>query len=58
MTEIRLKSFHINQFLIQKQIPNDIRLKIMSFLDYLAEYKRKYKLEENEVLGMLNDTLK
>ena len=40
--DIKLKSFHINQFLIHNEIPNEIRHKIMSYLDYLAEYKKKY----------------
>jgi len=56
--DIKLKSFHINQFLIHNEIPNEIRHKIMSYLDYLAEYKKKYKLEEKDVLEMLNDNLK
>ena len=37
--EIKLKSFHINQFLIYRDIPNELRLKIMSYLDYLCEHK-------------------
>ena len=56
--EIKLKSFHINQFLRHKEIPNDTRLRIMSYLGYLVEYKKKYKLEENEVLDMLNENLR
>ena len=37
--EFRTKMLHINQFMIKKSIPNKIRLKVMSYLDYLYEYK-------------------
>lgn len=30
----------------------------MDYLDYLVDYKKKYKLEEKDVLGMLNLTLR
>ena len=30
----------------------------MSYLDYLADYKREFKLEESEALEMLNDNLR
>lgn len=40
-----------------KHIPKDLKIKIMSYLDYMCEYKRMYKLEESEVLSMLNTTL-
>lgn len=56
--EFKLKSLHINQFLQSKDIPNEFRLEIMTYLEYLIEYKRNYKLEENEVLEMLNDNLR
>jgi hypothetical protein len=38
--EIKLKSFHINQFLRNKEIPNDMRMRIMSYLEYLVENKK------------------
>ena len=56
--EFRTKMLHINQFLMKHEIPNDLRLKIMSYLDYMCEYKKKSKLDENEVLEMLNETLR
>ena len=57
-SEFREKMLHINQFLIKKSIPNELRIKIMSYLDYLADYKREFKLEESEALEMLNDNLR
>ena len=56
--EYKLKSLHMNQFLMHKEIPNDFRLKIMTYMQYLIDYKQRYKLEENEVLDMLNENLK
>ena len=58
VSEFRLKILHINQFMIHKNIPTDLRTTIMSYLDYLCDYKRMYKLQEGEVLEMLNDTLR
>jgi hypothetical protein len=56
--DIKLKSFHINQFLMARNIPNSFRVKIKSYLEDLVDYKKQYKLEENEVLAMLNDNLR
>jgi hypothetical protein len=56
--EFRTRMLHINQFLMKRDIPNELRLKIMSYLDYLCEYKRMYKLDEEEALNMLNDNLR
>lgn len=58
VSEFRLKITHINQFLIHKNIPTDLKGTIMSYLEYLCDYKKMYKLEEGEVLDMLNDTLR
>ena len=57
-TEFRAKMLHINQFMLKKSIPNRLRLKIMSYLDYLFEYKKEYKLDETEALEMLNENLR
>ena len=43
---------------MHKQIPKELRLKIMSYLDYLQENKKMFKLDEQEVLAMLNETLR
>ena len=37
--EIKIKSVHINQFMIYRDIPNSLRLKIMPYFDYLCEHK-------------------
>jgi len=56
--EMKLKSLHINQYLIYHDIPLSLRSKILTYLDSLVEYKQKNKLEENEVLDLLNDNLR
>ena len=56
--EMRLKSLHINQFLIHHSIPSELRARILSYLDFLIEHKRTNKLNENEVLDLLNENLR
>ena len=52
------KILHVNQFLMHKQIPKYLRLKVRRYLEYMFEYKKQYKLSEVEVLNMLNENLK
>lgn len=56
--DMKLKSLHINQFLIYKDIPSDLRARILSYLEFLIEHKSKYKLNENQVLELLNENLR
>ena len=56
--EFKLKQLHILQFLIHRNVPKYTRIKIMSYLDYLIDFKHEYKLEEKEVLDMLNENLR
>lgn len=37
--ELKLRSIYIIQFLIYHNIPNSLRSKIVSYLDFLTEYK-------------------
>jgi hypothetical protein len=43
--------------MIHHGLPNEFRLKVKRHLDYLVEYKKEFKLEEDEVFGMLNEGL-
>ena len=43
--------------MIYHNIPSDFRIKVKRHLDYLVEYKKQYKLEEEEVFSMLNENL-
>lgn len=56
--EIKLKSLHINQFLMYNNIPNELRMQILNYLDFLVEYRKVNKLDESQVFSMLNETLK
>lgn len=38
-------------------MPAEFRAKVKSHLEYMVEYKRQYKLEEEEVFAMLNEGL-
>jgi hypothetical protein len=42
----------------QKNIPSDLRQKVRRYLEYNWDLKKKYKIEENEMLGLLNTSLK
>lgn len=55
--EFKTKILHITQFLVHKKVPSSMRNKIKSFLDYKCEHKEVYKMDEAEVLGMLNGHL-
>lgn len=46
------------QFLEGKEIPKELRNKIRRFLDYNFEMKKDIKIEEHEVMELLNDDLK
>lgn len=43
--------------MIHHNLPRDFRNKVRNYLDYLVDYKKKFKLEEEEVYGMLNEGL-
>jgi len=52
------KVLHINQFMVQQHLPKEFRRKVKRYFDYLAEYKRQYKIEEEDVLDMLSENLR
>ena len=45
--DFKEKILHVNQFLMHKQIPKYLRLKVRRYLEYMFEYKKKYKLSES-----------
>jgi len=57
VADLKLQRTYINQFLVQNKVPKSIKIKIKNYLDYLIDYKRIYKLEEQEVIEMLNENL-
>ena len=48
----------INDFMIHNKLPIEFQIKVRRYLDYLYDSKKEYKLEEEDVLQMLNDNLK
>ena len=48
----------INDFMIHNHIPRDFRTKIRMYLTYLLDNKKEFKLEEEDVLDMLNENLR
>jgi len=49
---------YIQQFMHLRSIPQDLQVKIKNYLRYNWELKKDLKIEENEVMDMLNDDLK
>ena len=49
---------YVNRFLKQKEMPEDLRTKIVRYLEYNWELKKQYKIEESEVFSMLNTNLR
>jgi len=56
--EFREKILQVNDFMIHTKVPLDFRIKVRRYLNYLYDNKKQYKLDEEDVLLMLNDTLK
>jgi len=57
-TLFKEKILIINKFLYENGISDSLRFKIKMFLEYKLEMKVENKLEENEVLTMINKDLK
>lgn len=49
---------YVNYFLVSKQIPTDLIKKINKYLLFNWETKKTQKIEEEEIMGMLNEDLK
>ena len=46
------------KYLKKKNLPSDLLIKIKRYLDYNFEMKRDLKIEESEVMDMMNDDLR
>lgn len=49
---------YINKLLLAKALPFDLRMKIRRYLEYVWEQKKIVKIEEGEVMAMLNENLR
>ncbi|CDW85756.1 UNKNOWN [Stylonychia lemnae] len=56
--QYRLKMMYVNQFMNQKDLPKDLRLRVWRYLQYVWEIKKQIKIEEEEVFEMLNQDLR
>lgn len=57
-TQYKEKMTYVNQFLIHKEIPKDIRIKVRNYLEYVWTSKKEIKIEEQEVMEILNENLR
>lgn len=48
---------YVNKYMINKQMPKNLRLKIRRFLDYNFEQKKDIKLEDKDIYNELNRNL-
>jgi len=51
------KITYLNQFLVRKEIPKELRLKIRRYLEYNLQMKEQQKVEPEEVYEVLNKNL-
>ena len=51
------KMTYVNQFLIRKEIPKELRLKIRRYLEYILNSKKTVKVDQEEVFAVLNKNL-
>lgn len=49
---------YVNKYMINKQMPKNLRLKIRRFLDYNFEQKKDIKLEDKDIYLEMNRNLK
>jgi hypothetical protein len=53
----REKMMYVNRYMIEQQMPYDLRMKVRRYLDYVFESKKEIKIDENDVHSMLNENL-
>jgi hyperpolarization activated cyclic nucleotide-gated potassium channel 2 len=53
----REKMMYVNKYMIEKEMPYDLRMKIRRYLDYVFESKKEIKVDDHDVQSMLNENL-
>ena len=48
---------YVNKYMISKEMPKNLRLKIRRFLDYNFEQKKDIKMEDKDIFNELNRNL-
>jgi phosphoribosyl-dephospho-CoA transferase len=56
--QFREKMNYVERFLAEKSIPLSLRLQIKRYLEYNYQLKKLYKIEESELLSLLNVNLR
>lgn len=54
----REKMNYVNKYLLTTQVPAELRMKIRRYLEYVWESKKEIKIDEKEVMAMLNESLR
>lgn len=49
----REKMIYVNKFMIQKDLPKELRNKVRKYLEFVWESKKKVKIEPEEALKMV-----
>ncbi len=49
---------YVDKFLTEKNIPVALRMQIKRYLEYNHTLKKLYKIEEQDLLGLLNENLR
>ena len=49
---------YVERFLAEKSIPLSLRIQIKRYLEYNYQLKKLYKIEESELLSLLNENLR
>ena len=49
---------YVNQFMIGKEMPTELRMKIRRYLDYVFDSKKEVKVDEHDVFSLLNEGLR
>lgn len=57
-SHFRERMNYVESFLLEKDIPATLRQQVKRYLEYNWELKKLYKIEETELLTMLNDNLR
>ena len=54
VTTYRERMMYVNRFLLDKKMPDDLRMKVRRYLDYVFESKKQIKVDEKIVFKMLS----
>ena len=57
-SHFRERMNYVEKFLREKDIPISLRQQVKRYLEYNWELKKLYKIEETELLTLLNDNLR